>query len=133
MELNYDCLRETLIELENQLEITNDLEIKPIGIHEITSNKNLFSKFQDKDIAYCVYMLADSGLIKTLSESDFIREISVETLTYKGHEFLKQIENDTVWNKVKEVIKPIGAFTVGIISKVAENVITGIITQGLIG
>lgn len=118
--------------LEGQLELSKEFEFKSIGIHEIADYTDLKKEFKKEEIAYCVYMLADSGLIKTLSASDFIREIRVETLTYKGHEFLKQIENDTVWNKVKEVIKPIGAFTVGIISKVAENVITGIITQGLI-
>lgn len=131
MELNYNCLRETLIMLEKKLELTDDFEFKPLGIHEIASYSELTSKYESNKIAYCVYMLADSGLIKILPCGDWVRELQVLTLTYKGHEFLKQIANDTVWNKIMKVLQPIGAISISIISKTAEIIIKEFITSNL--
>lgn len=87
MKLNYDCLRQTLIALEEHLSISDDYSFQHEGIHQISDYPEL-SSFDKKEIAYCVYMLADSGMIAIIEPTDIIREIRVETLTYKGHEFI---------------------------------------------
>lgn len=132
MELNYECLRKTLMFLEKNLKLSDDLDFKPLGIHEIVDYSELKKDFDQKDIAYCVHMLADSGMISVLSDNSWVRELRVQTITYKGHEFLQQIKNDTVWKRVTDKLKPIGVFTINFISQVAVNVITEIITKNCI-
>lgn len=132
MELNYECLRQTLKALENNLKLSNDLDFYPVGINEIINYPELKNKHDPRDIAYCVYMLVDAGMVNVLPTNSYIKELRIQTITYRGHEFLQQIKNDTVWKKIIDILKPIGVFSIDIISKVAVNVLTEMIKTGVI-
>ena len=73
------------------------------------------------EVAYHVKILSQSGLIEAVNvttRSGF--DWKAISLTWKGHEFLDTIRNDTVWVKTKEAIKSKGGslpFT--LISKIA--------------
>ena len=132
MILNFECLRQTLKALEENLKMSDNLDFCPVGINEIINYSELKNEYEPKDIAYCVYMLVDSGMVNAIHASNLVQELRVKTITYKGHEFLQQIKNDTVWKKTIDILKPIGVFSIDIISKVTVNVLTEMIKNSLI-
>lgn len=138
MKLNYECLRQVLLTLEEFLDLKDDLNFKTMTVEEIASIPILVNSFSQKDIAYCVYMLADAELITYVKSKNLIDENGffygitdsfVSSLTYKGHEFLQQIRNETIWFKTKEKLKPLGIMTIDIISQVASNVIISMLNS----
>lgn len=131
MKLNPECLRATLIFLEKNLKMTAELKFENMGINEIAVQINNSEEYSKEDVAYSIYMLADADLISILPGTSFVHEIRVESLTYKGHEFLAQIANETVWKKTMERIKPLGTFAIKIVSDVAASVIKDLVLSSL--
>lgn len=139
MKLNYECMRDVLLTLEQCLDLDDDFSYNELKLNEVVDIPVLCNKYSKKDIAYSVYMLSDAGLIMyepprpvKAPNSGVIVYFSgdcVNSITYKGHEFIQQIQNETVWNKTKEKLKPLGIMTVEIISQVASNIITQILSQ----
>lgn len=137
MKLNYECMREVLLKLEELLELNENLTFKEMTVKEIINIPALCNNFSKQDIAYSIYMLADANLIyyeaqhyKRLIASekynfgfDKFIESNVKSLTYKGHEFLENIRSDTIWKKVIEKLKPLGGMTIEIISQTASAAI----------
>ena len=130
MRLNYDCMRKVLSVLEECLTLDENLEPAKMTVTTIVNIPALSNEFSKQDIAYSVYMLSDADLIvhefpyyKGTNAVCKYSENCVISLTYKGHEFLQKIQNDTVWNKTKEKLKSLGVMTVEIISQVASNII----------
>ncbi|HHP5608409.1 TPA: DUF2513 domain-containing protein, partial [Bacillus paranthracis] len=51
-------------------------------------------------------MLEEAGLVKNrIQYGDNSPVCIFSSLTWEGHDFLENIKNDTVWNKLKETIK----------------------------
>ena len=69
MKLNYDCLRKTLIVLEEDLTLRDDYSFQNIGISQIVDNLSISSEFDKKDIAYCVYMMINAELLEETPRS----------------------------------------------------------------
>ncbi len=133
MELNYECMRETLMVLEKRLDLNEHFQPISMRTFEIVKIPELSDKFSQKDIAYSLYILGDAGLIdfnpntSMTSPSGKVRmQIggTVTSLTYKGHEFLEQIKNESTWKDIKNMLNKIGVFTIDIISKVAISIIS---------
>jgi len=137
MKLNYECMRDVLITLEEVLDLDDNFDYKDLKISEIANMPVLSNKYNPKDIAYCVYMLSETGHISVVPGhfmelpkvngnvvAGAYTGLKVTSLTYKGHEFTQQIRNENVWSKVKEKIKPLGVMTIDIISQAAATVIT---------
>lgn len=135
MKLNYECMRKVLLKLEELLELNENLSFKEMTVKEIINIPALSNEFSPEDIAYSIYMLADAELIYYQSEyyKDYnlgnnyhfgkIIASNVKSLTYKGHEFIENIRNDTIWKKVIEKLKPLGGMTIEIISQAAVDTI----------
>jgi hypothetical protein len=70
-------------------------------------------------IDYHVVQLEDAGFIEASidivpdNEDRSLEHVtySVRRLTYKGHEFVETVRDDTTWRKVKEKAKAAGAMT----------------------
>ena len=58
-------------------------------------------------------------------------EWEVVDLTPKGHEFLANIREDTIWNNVKTVSSKVGSKSLNAISQIASAVVTEIIKSQL--
>lgn len=132
-------MRKVLSVLEKCLSLDESLNYKPISIDKIVEFPVLSDNFSKQEIAYSIYMLSDAGLIvhefPQFQGDNAVCKYSenrVISLTYKGHEFLQKIQNEDVWSKTKEKLKPLGVMTIEIISQVASNVITQLlINQGI--
>lgn len=105
--------------------------------YKSTALFNLSIDGYDMDlVAYHCGLLADAGLVTSYEPvyaSDHIYSFGVGALTWKGHEFLDMIREDTVWYKTKKNIKEhMLPFTLDVVKTVASDIITKIL-KDLIG
>ena len=93
MKLDLDLCREILLKIENEGNV-NGLDWMP----SIVGYSNEIVLYQQKKMAEAGYLL-----IKPISGGRTRVDIS-----YSGHEFLKQMLDDNLWNKTKEIAKKSG-------------------------
>ena len=124
MKLNPDCMRDVLLEME-KVPFSESLDIEPLC--------NSLPQYTYEDIVYSCYKLKEANFIQAIIKSydDELHVISLDDITYSGHQFLADIRSDTVWNHVKEVGKKVGSNSVSALTQIATGVITAIIKQQL--
>ena len=104
MKLNYDCVRDTLICLENYLGYKISPVSKSVEQIDITVAKlyDLMSDYTNEDVFYTVNKLAEGNYITVEYIGDKEKILNkVFDITYSGHEYLDSIKNPKVWNKIK--------------------------------
>ena len=107
MTLNQDCIRDVL------------LQIEAAGLTDFITEETLHAKlpnYTEDEICYACYMLGDAGYLRHAG-------VQVHGMTYKGHGFLDQIRDATVWDKVKKRAKALGAVALTALSDIAKDVI----------
>ncbi len=131
MKLNIDCIRDVLIFLEENLEISDDLEIKSQNLYAIFNG--LEGKYKESEIAYTLLKLKEGCYIQaqTLMGSGIISNIIVSSITYEGHQFIESIRSEKVFKEVKNKLGKVGNFALDIVQKVAVNCAVSLITAGL--
>jgi hypothetical protein len=120
MTLNQDCLRDVL------------LQVEAAGLSDYISEETLHTRlpqYTEDEICYACYMLGDAGYLD-IQKLHYIRKASVEVhgLTYRGHGFLDQIRDVTVWGKVKAQAKKMGAIALPALADIAKEVIAAKLT-----
>lgn len=140
MKLNYDCVRDVLLELEETLTIEevfydlgegeeSELTFSFIDINRLAKLERL-KKYSKKDICYSVNKLNEAGYINAEPiPGDDLSDYLISDITYVGHEFLQSIKSDSVWNHVKDVSKKAGAMSFPVISSIASNILSQIISK----
>jgi hypothetical protein len=142
MKLNFDCIRDVLLALEESLTI--EAEVYDLGEGEETSYSFSFisidqllkherlKEYSNMDIFYSVNKLSEIGYIEAECESgDNMSTYLISDIKYPGHEFLQSIKSETVWNDVKNVSKKVGSLSFPIISSIAGSIITKIISTSM--
>lgn len=120
MKLNYDCVRDVLLYLEDNLTINNSIAF-PSDIKE-----SLLLKYSKDDLLYTVKILLNKKLI--LGDDNFnyatgMYTANIESLSFDGHSFLDNIRDNQVWSKSKKILSAFKSVSIEIISQVATNVI----------
>ena len=120
MKLNYDCIRDVLLYLEDNLTINNSIAF-PSDINEY-----LLLKYSKDDLLYTVQILLNKKLI--LGDDNFnyatgMYTANIESLSFDGHSFLDNIRDNQVWSKSKKILSAFKSVSIEIISQVATNVI----------
>ena len=130
MKIDYNCIRDVLIVLENQLTLNDDLDYKEITLFDFVQTPEL-SHYDSKQIAYCIYKLAEAEYIEAGQFHLSIRQTyySIKCITYKGHEFISNTVNPDVWKKTTNIAKKVGTASISILSQIAVNVISELINQ----
>lgn len=130
MKINYDCIRELLIVLENNLIFSENLEYPSLGLKEVCE---LLPNFSKQDIVYSTMMLNQSDYInaRIIGADNCVLECIYTSITFAGHQFLENIKSDNVWNKTKEVSKSIGSSSLEVITSIATNILTSLISNKL--
>lgn len=81
-------------------------------------------------VIYHTWLLIDAGLVDgdvSYYQSPHADAL-VRGLTWKGHEFLDEIRDESVWNKTKQKIgREVGSASVEIVREVAKSIIKGLI------
>ena len=123
MKLNHDCIRDVMIYIENNCIYEDDSRgnrsIHSRVFYEIIHDEKLSSRYTEDEIRYVVAQLLN-----------FIR-FNVDSLSFKGHEFLDNIKDDTIWKKTKKFVgERLNSASLAIIGNVAGKLALEALTSG---
>lgn len=124
MKLNFDCIRDILLTLEDVLEYSEDLNFPAISLDDlcIETNSNSKNYYNRQDIAYSCLKLKEANYIQAeIADCDScILDIICFDITFEGHKYLDTVRNSDIWSAIKAKFK----------EKSLEMSIDGIITLG---
>lgn len=129
MRLNYDCVKDVLLYIENRIEFKNlSLGVlKSIDWNEIAKNEDLLSSYTEEEIRYTLIYLYENGFLHTSkyyknSNNKHIISFEIDNLTPPAIEFINTIREPEVWDLTKEKLKSVKNITLKIITDVATIV-----------
>ncbi len=117
MVLKHECVRETLLYLEKNL--TFDTPIYSPNIQ--------LKNFSSEDINYTIAKLKEAGYIKAVfSGGDNLPNYLIHSITWDGHQFLDNIRDADIWQRVKSKVNKLTNESVSlpIIQQVAAQIIS---------
>ena len=122
MKLNYDCVRDIMLYLEENLNFGNPIR-----------DTNINLNYDIKDIRYSLLKLHEinylDGSVSKYMDGDY--SVITTDITFYGHKFIGEIQSDTIWDKTKSVSKDLGIQTINGITQIAGSVISGLILSKL--
>ncbi len=114
MILKHDCVRDTMLYLEENLTLDNIITTSAIKIN----------KYDIDDIIYTIKMLNDAGYINAKYCGYDNKPIySISSLTWDGHQFLDNIRDNDIWKETKSKVSKITSVSLPIIQQVAAQLI----------
>ena len=104
MKINYDCIRDVLIYLENTLCYDELLRCSAVNLEELCASILNYSK---QDIYYSLLMLSEAGFITARAVNSDNRAIDFicYRLTFEGHRYLDSVKSPQIWKEIKETFK----------------------------
>lgn len=120
MKLNYDCIRDILLTIE---EIPN--RKGELNLENFKSYKKL-SKYNEDEIQYNALKLLKEEYVIGLKIPDKNTTIVLflTDLTWSGHALLNDIRSETVFNQTKEkIIKSVGSASLTIFQQLASTIV----------
>lgn len=119
MKLNPDCIRAILLTVEENSTISRGILIDS---YNFTKYENL-KDFDYEEISYHIRQCDLEGLFTKLS-TYHRQHYCIADLSPKGHEFIQNVRDDTIWNSVKNKAKNIGTLSLPILVTMAKNFLT---------
>lgn len=116
MEFNKDCARDILLYVKQNCcyqESNFGKHWHEVSFDELCKSEK-FSQYEIETISYAITILLDHCLIKkgdlefNSNVDEGFKNIHINSLTSRGHEFIDNISNDELWDKVKIAIKNAG-------------------------
>ncbi len=120
MKLNYDCIRDILLTIE---EIPNR---KDELILANFKSYNKLSKYNEDEIQYNALKLLQEEYVigEEASGNNTTTVLFLTDLTWSGHELLNDIRSETVFNQTKEkIIKSVGSASLTIFQQLASTIV----------
>lgn len=122
MKLNYDCVRDVMLYLEENLIFGNPIR-----------DTNINLNYDIKEIRYSLLKLHEinylDGSVSKYMDGDY--SVITTDITFYGHKFIGEIQSDTIWDKTKSVSKDLGIQTINGITQIASSVISSLILSKL--
>lgn len=122
MKLNYDCVREVLLYIEENLQYGQILYSSDIELEN----------YEYEDVQYTIDLLADSAYIKAnklQALGPTLPSFHIYSLTMQGHELLDNIRDNSVWKKIKKKVSGLASVSLPIINSVGSAIIKEILFQ----
>ncbi len=126
MKLNYDCVRDLLLTLEDCIYFKENLEYAHLSFDDLCK---LLPKYTKSDIAYATLRLKEADYINVnifRGENRFSGAI-YSSITFSGHQYLDTVRNPKIWSKIKEKA---GSLSFNIILKMSESLIISHLLEG---
>lgn len=136
MELNLNCIRDTLLKIEELHQVStyekSDLSFDLLSTEDICTN---LPQYSISNILYTLLQLDDGEFISLLKEDgDNLCSIyGVQHMTYKGHEFLSSIRDPKQWSSVEKVLTAIRNYSLSAVSSAAEGITSAALNAYLSG
>ncbi len=141
MRLNFDCVRDILLCVEENTDLRHLCAFVDIETYQQSNfsdeqpeiqpyQKALMQKYDNDTIIYHIYYCNAAGLLlfPEVSEPD---RIDIEDLTPDGHSFLANIREPSNWEKIKTVGHKLGCTSLPTLSNIASQVVAALIKQYL--
>ena len=131
MKLNPDCVRDTLLYLEETLTINCRKDnFNSITLHQLTKEMiDKYNKYTEDDIWYTVYNLKEIHFIEgRINDAGKHKMMfcDIENITWNGHQFLNTIRPTTIWEATKSKAKQIGGMSLHGLSMISMSIIQGL-------
>ena len=118
MKLNADYVRDILLYIEKNLDYQEPTN--PNYHNELLFGKlladNVFDEYNKEELTYALELLIKEKLIECAKEPYFVRgnlmSADIIGLTWKGHELLANVRDNTVWNAVKNKALKYGGLSI---------------------
>lgn len=131
MKLNPDCVRDTLLYLEENLAINcknNTFEF--ITLNQLTTGMlEKYNQYTEEDIWYTVYNLKQVHFIEgRINDAGNHKMMfcNIENISWSGHQFLSTVRPDTIWEATKNKAKEIGGMSIQGLSMIAMTIMQGL-------
>ena len=113
MKLNQECVRDLLIYLEDNLGYHKRLYVCDIKLKDYSSNELLYTaeKLKEANFLNCF-----GGIYSKCN-----LPLSVDSITYQGHQFLDTIRDENVWSNAKSKIKAVASVTLPILQDLCTS------------
>ncbi len=124
MKLDADCVRDVLLVAET-CPFNSSLYFRDL--------KTALPNYADDDIAYTCLKLKEAGLLSVVTKTTGSQTtvIKINDISFAGHEFLNNVREPSVWDKVKSVSKNVGTNSVSALMQIASSVVTTLIQSHL--
>lgn len=124
--LNYDCIKDILIYLQNNLEYTEGSKHKEISWYAIYTDESLCKTYLQEDIMYNIEKMLEADLIRTsiYKHNPSTREVYlcfIDDITMIGHDFLCNAQNETIWKNTKDKLRTFGKVSLPIFLKLLAD------------
>lgn len=133
MTLNYDCIRDVLLYLEDTLEYTDNqvsMTHKRLTTSSVTSALSSYSK---EDVQYTIEKLFEARYIRivdiTTDNQRYMVNGYIDDITWDGFNFLNNIREKSIWKATKEGAKKVGAMSVSAISMISFEIVKAVVTN----
>lgn len=106
------------------------LKLEELGSTTTLLRANQISGYDEEVVSYHMQLLDEAGLIHATCSQSLKGPLTcwAMSLTWRGHEFLDQIRQETVWNRVVALAREKGlSLSFDVIVAFAKQVIGGII------
>lgn len=119
MVLNPDCVRDTLLTIEE----------RPFGVHwDFSDLCDKLPNYSSEQLTYTCLQLFDGNflnILPTQTLSDATREVvAINDLTYSGHQLLNSIRPPTNWEKVKKALNKVEIFSLPTMIDIIKEILT---------
>ncbi|KKI55433.1 hypothetical protein UF72_0659 [Staphylococcus equorum subsp. equorum] len=115
MELNHDCVRTLLLEIESNKQLG-----EPLTEYNFKDNV-IFNNYDFDTVMYSLLKLREAGFVNcTLEFSEGkVYAWIINDITWSGHEFLDNIRDNETWQKVKSVASKTSSMSLTLSGKLA--------------
>lgn len=124
MRLNLDCVRDLLLTVEETCDFRNIMRYS-----KSDNNFKRLKKYSHEEIIYHVNQCDLSGLLIGLSMPDSGDFFALSDLSPKGHQFVANIRDDTIFKKIKSKIIKIGGASLPVIMDLSAKIFGIILEQ----
>ncbi|UXV60062.1 DUF2513 domain-containing protein [Lactococcus cremoris] len=99
MKLNHDCVRDVLLDIEENQKLGYAYGSEDIGRHLL--------QYTDEEIIYSIQQLSQANLINATAiySMDLIGSYVISGITWDGNKFLDGVRDQDKWSKIKDVTK----------------------------
>lgn len=133
MKLNYDCVRDVLLYIEENIEYINtdnNLAHKSLNFGQVIKG---LPKYEKNDVIYSIEKLFEARFIVLTSlyrnNSGEITKAQIADITWNGHDFLNNIREEVVWDATKIAANKVKAVSVFTLKTISAQIIKMLITN----
>lgn len=136
MKLNPDCIRDTLLYLEDNLGYTDSqtsMEHIEISIAYATTEISRTCSYSEEDVQYSIEKLLEIDFIRAKAvshdKSGYIVSGKIDDITWSGHNFLNNIRPNSIWDATKAGASKLGLMSVHALSSISTKIVETVVTN----